>query len=35
MSLYQNDEFSMSARRDEIGGVEIGICLKTCERNVF
>ncbi|KAL9293247.1 putative agmatine N(4)-coumaroyltransferase [Arabidopsis thaliana] len=35
MSLYQNGEFSMSARRDEIGGVEISICLKKCEMNVF
>ncbi|EOA25853.1 hypothetical protein CARUB_v10019231mg [Capsella rubella] len=35
MSLYQNDEFSMSARRDDIGGVEIGVCLKKCEMDVF
>ncbi|KAG7559278.1 Transferase [Arabidopsis thaliana x Arabidopsis arenosa] len=35
MSLYKNNEFSMSARRDEIGGVEIGVSLKKCEMNVF
>ncbi|KAG7627063.1 BAHD acyltransferase [Arabidopsis thaliana] len=35
MSLYKNNEFSMSARRDEIGGLEIGISLKKCEMNVF
>ncbi|XP_010425762.1 PREDICTED: BAHD acyltransferase At3g29680 [Camelina sativa] len=35
MSLYKNDEFSMSARRDEIGGVEIGVCLKKSEMDVF
>ncbi|CAN8267681.1 unnamed protein product [Cochlearia groenlandica] len=31
ISLYRNDEFSMSPRRDEIGGVEIGISLKKHE----
>lgn len=36
MSLYQNDEFSMSARRDGIvGGVEIGMSLKKCEMDVL
>lgn len=36
MSLYQNDEFSMSARRDGmVGGVEIGMSLKKCEMDVL
>ncbi|KAG7633036.1 Transferase [Arabidopsis suecica] len=35
MSLYKNNSFSMSARRDEIGGVEIGVSLKRCEMIVF
>ncbi|EOA13355.1 hypothetical protein CARUB_v10026390mg [Capsella rubella] len=35
MSLYKNDEFSMSKRRDGIGGVEIGVSLKQCEMDVF
>ncbi|VVB04444.1 unnamed protein product [Arabis nemorensis] len=35
MSIYKNDEFSISKRRDETGGVEIGVCLKKCEMSVF
>ncbi|VVA90682.1 unnamed protein product [Arabis nemorensis] len=35
MSIYQNGEFSLSQRRDETSGVEIGICLKKREMDVF
>ncbi|CAD5335502.1 Transferase [Arabidopsis suecica] len=35
MSIYKNDEFSMSKRRDGIGGVEIGISLKKLEMDTF
>ncbi|KAG2291078.1 BAHD acyltransferase At3g29680-like [Brassica napus] len=35
ISLTRNILFTMSERRDEIGGVEIGMCLKRCETDVF
>ncbi|CAF1709972.1 unnamed protein product [Brassica napus] len=35
ISLTRNILFTMSERRDEIGGVEIGMCLKRCEKDVF
>ncbi|ESQ51398.1 hypothetical protein EUTSA_v10017968mg [Eutrema salsugineum] len=35
MSIYRNNQFSMSKRRDEPCGVEIGISLKKCEMDVF
>ncbi|ESQ46084.1 hypothetical protein EUTSA_v10000636mg [Eutrema salsugineum] len=35
MSLYNNYQFSMSERRDEPGGVEIGISLQKCEMDFF
>ncbi|XP_020871353.1 LOW QUALITY PROTEIN: agmatine coumaroyltransferase [Arabidopsis lyrata subsp. lyrata] len=35
LSIYKNDEFSMSKRRDGIGGVEIGVSLKKLEMDVF
>ncbi|CAH8312218.1 unnamed protein product [Eruca vesicaria subsp. sativa] len=35
MSIYGNNMFSMSARRDGTGGVEIGVALKKCEMDVF
>ncbi|KAL0692514.1 hypothetical protein Bca4012_059694 [Brassica carinata] len=31
VSIDRNEAFSMSERRDEAGGVEIGLCLKKCE----
>ncbi|CAA7032892.1 unnamed protein product [Microthlaspi erraticum] len=35
ISVSGNNLFSMSEMRDEIGGVEIGMCLKKCEMDVF
>ncbi|CAG7906875.1 unnamed protein product [Brassica rapa] len=35
MSIYGNNQISMSARRDGTGGVEIGVSLKKCEMDVF
>lgn len=35
VSIDRNDAFSMSERRDEAGGVEIGLCLKKCEMDLF
>ncbi|VYS59036.1 unnamed protein product [Arabidopsis thaliana] len=34
-SIDRNEAFSMSERRDEPGGVEIGLCLKKCEMDIF
>ncbi|KAG2315758.1 hypothetical protein Bca4012_066610 [Brassica carinata] len=33
--IDRNEAFSMSERRDESGGVEIGLCLKKKEMNIF
>ncbi|CAN7025710.1 hypothetical protein BRARA_F03076 [Brassica rapa] len=35
VSIDRNEAFSMSERRDGPGGVEIGLCLKKCEMNLF
>ncbi|CAH2044922.1 unnamed protein product [Thlaspi arvense] len=35
VSIDRNEAFSMSERRDEPGGVEIGLCLKKCEMDIF
>ncbi|KAF8094841.1 hypothetical protein N665_0351s0010 [Sinapis alba] len=35
VSIDRNEAFSMSERRDEAGGVEIGLCLKKCEMDLF
>ncbi|CDY44384.1 BnaA02g29930D [Brassica napus] len=35
VSIDRNEAFSMSERRDESGGVEIGLCLKKCEMDLF
>ncbi|CAL9224284.1 unnamed protein product [Arabidopsis halleri] len=35
VSIDRNEAFSMSERRDEPGGMEIEICLKKCEMNIF
>ncbi|KAL0741177.1 hypothetical protein Bca4012_082690 [Brassica carinata] len=35
ITLSRGTVFTMSERRDETGGVEIGVCLKKCEMDVF
>lgn len=35
VSIDQNEAFSMSERRDESGGVEVGLCLEENEMNIF
>ncbi|CAG7872511.1 unnamed protein product [Brassica rapa] len=35
VSIDRNEAFSMSERRDGPGGVEIGLCLKKCEMDLF
>ncbi|CAH2079821.1 unnamed protein product [Thlaspi arvense] len=35
VSIDNNEAFSMSERRDEPGGVEMGVCLKKSEMNIF
>ncbi|CAA7051840.1 unnamed protein product [Microthlaspi erraticum] len=35
VSIDRNEAFSMSERRDELGGVEVGLCLKKREMDVF
>lgn len=35
VSIDRNEAFSMSERKDEPGGVEMGVCLKKSEMNVF
>ncbi|KAF3539397.1 hypothetical protein F2Q69_00024661, partial [Brassica cretica] len=35
VSIDRNEAFSMSERRDESGGVEIGLCLKKGEMDLF
>ncbi|CAH8354144.1 unnamed protein product [Eruca vesicaria subsp. sativa] len=35
VSIDRSEAFSMSERRDESGGVEIGLCLKKCEMDLF
>lgn len=35
VSIDRNEAFSLSERRDESGGVEMGVCLKKSEMNIF
>ncbi|XP_010502981.1 PREDICTED: BAHD acyltransferase At3g29680-like [Camelina sativa] len=35
VSIDRNEAISMSERRDEPGGVEIGLCVKKCEMDIF
>ncbi|EOA25082.1 hypothetical protein CARUB_v10018390mg [Capsella rubella] len=32
---HRNEAISMSERKDESGGVDIGLCLKKCEMDIF
>ncbi|EFH53457.1 hypothetical protein ARALYDRAFT_905271 [Arabidopsis lyrata subsp. lyrata] len=35
VSIDRNEAFSMSERRDKPGGLEVGLCLKKCEMDIF